>query len=60
MISMEMMRKLPKKSHNHGATYPMVEVTRDAHIGFRYCDVYDSNGKFIREIIINENPKRDE
>ena len=57
---MKMIRKPQKKSHNHGIAYPMVEETEDSLIGFNYNDIYDSNGNYIRTIICNNNPKRDE
>ena len=57
---MEMMRKLPKKSHNHGISYPMVEETKISNGLFMYATTYDSNGNFIRKIMYRNNSKIDE
>lgn len=56
MVIMEMMRKVPDKSHNYGIEYPMVEETCDSYpdIDFIICNTFSSNGNFIRRVITKE------
>ena len=55
---MKMIRKLPKKSHNHDIAYPMVDVVQTSD-GYMYDIVHDSNGNFIHELMYRKDTKRD-
>ena len=53
-----MIRKLPKKSDNHGIPYPIIEEVECNLPGFTEYMVFDSNGNYMHDLLCDENPER--